>query len=143
MMWQDLVDVVHEYDEEVSSPSLTWKLPSVIRLKNLPFIKKRGIKFSRQNVFIRDNFTCQYCERAFVPHDLTYDHIKPKSQGGLTTWENICACCKKCNSKKADRSCKEARMYPANKPVKPKSLPFEPSIFEIEKAPKEWLEYLK
>jgi len=60
-------------------------LPSVIALKS--FIKpSEHPNFTRFNVFLRDKFTCQYCGDK---KDLTFDHLLPKSKGGITDWENV------------------------------------------------------
>ena len=143
LKWEDTADVVSEYDIEICSPSVTWKVPAVMRLRSLPSYGKRQIKFSKQNVFIRDRYTCQYCGKNNIPVDqLTYDHVTPRSRGGKTDWTNITTACKRCNARKADLTCAQADMYPINKPVKPKTLPFEPSIVDLERAPKEWLDYI-
>ena len=143
LKYESTADVVSEYDIEIASPSVVWKAPAVMRLKHLPKVGKRQIKFSKSNVFLRDKHKCQYCGRNDIPvEDLTYDHILPRSKGGKTEWTNITTACKKCNSRKADLTCAQADMYPMNKPVKPKYLPFEPNICDVENAPKEWHEYL-
>lgn len=143
MKYEGTADVVSEYDVDICSPSVHWKLPAVMRLKHLPKTGKRQIKFSRQNIYIRDKYRCQYCGDDKIPVEfLTYDHVIPRCKGGKTTWENITTACRKCNSKKGDQTCKESGMYPLTKPVKPKYLPFEPNIVDIEHAPKEWLDYL-
>lgn len=139
MKYEGTVDVVSEYDEDVSSPSITWKLPSILRLKHLPHVKHREPKFSRRGVFIRDQFCCQYCGKACTTKQLTVDHIIPRSKGGKTDWFNLVAACHKCNSVKADKSCKQSGMFPASVPSKPKSLPFE---IDKSSVPKEWLAYL-
>lgn len=144
MKYEETADVVSEYEEEVCSPTIHWKIPAVMRLRKLPKVGKRQIKFSRQNVYIRDHYKCQYCGDDKIPVDnLTYDHVNPRSKGGKTTWENIVTCCKNCNGRKGNLSCREANMFPIKKPVKPKTLPFEPSIVDLERAPVEWLDYLQ
>ncbi len=144
MKYEETADVVSEYDIDICSPSVQWKLPAVMRLKKLPKVGKRQIKFSRQNIYIRDRYRCQYCRRNDIPVEfLTYDHVIPKCKGGKTTWENIVCACKFCNSKKGDMTCEQAQMFPLNKPIKPKTLPFEPNIIDIERAPQEWLDYLQ
>ncbi len=142
MKWEGKANVLHEYEDTVSSTSLVWNIPSVMILKELQYLKKRGVKFSRQNVFVRDNFCCQYCGIACTPKQLTYDHVLPRSRGGKTDWKNIVSACKPCNARKADMLCSEAKMWPINKPEKPKTLPYEPSIVDLETAPKEWLQYI-
>ena len=72
--------------------------------------------FTRFNVFLRDRFTCQYCASR---DDLTFDHVIPRSKGGLTTWTNVVAACSACNLKKSDRLPQQAQMFPARAPFQP------------------------
>ncbi len=143
LKWEDVADVVSEYETEVCSPSVRWKIPAVMRLRKLPKIGNRQIKFSRQNIYTRDHYKCQYCGQEKSPEHLTYDHVMPRSKGGKTDWTNIVAACVTCNGKKGDKTCEQANMFPLKKPIKPKTLPFEPSIIDLERAPTEWLDYLQ
>jgi 5-methylcytosine-specific restriction endonuclease McrA len=94
-------------------------LPTVIRLRNYVKIPYKEISLSRRNVLHRDNYTCQYCgERR---HDLTIDHIFPRSRGGGDSWENVVAACLRCNVKKGDRTPKEAGMLLMTVPRRPPS----------------------
>lgn len=100
------------------SPTYTFPLPSVIRLRY--YIKQPhlvGVTFSKKNVFKRDRLICQYCGQRSV--DMTIDHVVPKSRGGRTCWENVVVACKNCNTKKGDRTLREARMQLIRKPKKP------------------------
>jgi hypothetical protein len=47
----------------------------------------------------------------------------PKAQGGIASWTNLVCSCIKCNSKKAGRSPKEARMSLVKQPVEPRYNP--------------------
>src|SRR5580704_18611839 len=95
----DRVSVLSEYETEVRSPSLTMKLPSVIALKDyIPSARRPA--FTRFNVFLRDAFVCQYCSDRQPAHDLTFDHVVPRSRGGRTTWENVVTACGECNLRK-------------------------------------------
>ena len=89
------VQVVAEYDQEVCSPSVTLKLPSVISLNRYVYCNRRPA-FTRFNVFLRDAFTCQYCGVEFDASDLTFDHITPRSRG-ITSWTNVITWCANCN----------------------------------------------
>lgn len=111
----DRVNIVSEYDEKVRSPSTEFRIPSVVSLKN--YIKPASNPaFTRFNVFLRDQFKCQYCGSK---DDLTFDHLIPRSKGGQTTWENVVTACSTCNLKKGNRSCKEMNMCPTHSPYKP------------------------
>ena len=112
---------VEEYDEEISSPSVTFKLPSVIVLKTVVKFISRGIRPSRKNILSRDKNQCQYCGIIEAPNDMTIDHVIPRSRGGGNTWSNLVTCCKKCNQKKRDRTPEEANMNLLNKPRRPKN----------------------
>lgn len=112
---------VEEYEEEISSPSVTFKLPSVIVLKTVVKFISRGVKPSRKNILWRDKCQCQYCGVIEAPKDMTIDHVIPRSRGGGNTWSNLVTCCKKCNQKKRDRTPEEANMCLLQTPVKPKN----------------------
>ena len=121
--WQDAVkavflnrvNIVSEYDRVVRSPNLEMRLPSVISLKEYVPTSRRPA-FTRFNVFLRDCFSCQYCGRSFPAHDLTFDHIVPRSRGGRTVWRNVITACGACNLAKGNRLPREAKMYPRTPP---------------------------
>lgn len=150
LRWQDAVkmryeqtaDVVAEYSEEIRSPSVVWKVPAVMRLRRMGKQNKRGIRFSRTNVYLRDRYSCQYCGGKFEPRDLSYDHVVPRSAGGRTDWENIVTACRTCNVRKGSKTCDEAGMFPLNRPVKPKVLPVSGPRIARESVPEEWLPYV-
>lgn len=150
LRWQDAVrliyvgtaTVVAEYDEEIRSPSVTWKTPAVIRLR--PDIKpQRKSKFSRFNVFTRDDFTCQYCGQKKLMRELTFDHLIPRKHGGQTRWTNIVTACKPCNSRKGCRTTDEAGMFPLRDPVRPQALPWVSPVRDLEHAPEPWREFVR
>ena len=82
---------------------------------------KKGVKFSRENVYTRDHGMCQYCSRKIPRTEATYDHVTPRRLGGLTRWENIVIACIECNRDKGGRTPEQAGMKLRQKPVKPKS----------------------
>jgi len=102
----DRVDIVAEYEQVVRSPSLEIRIPSVVVLKEYVRPQKR-IAFTRFNLFLRDEFRCQYCG---AHGDLTFDHVVPRASGGITSWENVVAACSPCNLRKGSKSLKQARM---------------------------------
>jgi len=134
-------EVVEEKTEEfVRSTSRIFKMPSVIR--QLSKFRKRGeIQFSRINVYLRDNWTCQYCAERKQTKELTFDHVIPRAQGGLTNWQNIVAACQPCNAKKAYMTPEQAGMKLVKKPIKPKWLPAQ-VIVRITSMPEEWTPYI-
>ncbi|MGE5505289.1 MAG: HNH endonuclease [Actinomycetota bacterium] len=112
------VNVISEYDTVVHSPSACMNLPSVISLKEyIPTARRPA--FTRFNLFLRDRFTCQYCGQTLPAHDLTFDHVVPRSRGGRTTWTNVVAACGPCNLKKGSRLPREADMPLQRVPQQP------------------------
>jgi 5-methylcytosine-specific restriction endonuclease McrA len=141
-MYEGTVDVVASYDETVRSPSVEWKVPAVLRDRRKVKVKP-VIRFSRDNVYLRDGYRCQYCGDHFDAEELTYDHVVPRAHGGKTTWDNIVSACHRCNSWKADRECDECGMFPITRPVRPVKLPMRfPRSLSRETAPAEWLAFL-
>ena len=103
----------------VRSPSISFPVPTVIRVLNLVRRKvRKTVSFSKKNILRRDNFTCQYCGNK--DHPLTVDHIVPKSRGGETIWTNVVVACKPCNMKKGSRTAREANMKLGQSPTRPK-----------------------
>ena len=102
----DRVVVIASYDECVHSPSTTLRIPSVVVLKD--FVKPRPkTAFTRFNLFLRDEFCCQYCGKS---GEMTFDHVIPRARGGRTTWENVVAACSPCNLYKGAKTLKQAGM---------------------------------
>ena len=114
----DRVNVVSEYDRSIHSPKWDMKLPSVISLKEYVQLSRRPA-FTRFNVFLRDKFSCQYCGTRFPTQELTFDHVIPRSRGGLTEWTNVVAACSSCNLRKANKLVREAGMKMLRKPIQP------------------------
>jgi 5-methylcytosine-specific restriction endonuclease McrA len=149
--WQDAItslcldkaEMIVAYDEKIHSPSTTMELPAVIRMKSNRSRNKRSIRFSRQNVYLRDNYTCQYCGRQLHPKELTYDHVVPRSAGGIREWTNITTCCLECNKFKGSRTCDQWGRWPINEPKQPKTLPIIGLPIEKETAPVEWHGFIK
>ena len=111
----DRVSIVSNYKRKIRSPSFEMNLPSVIALKS--FIQpSKNPNFTRFNVFLRDKFACQYCGDR---KDLTFDHLLPKSRGGLTDWNNVVTACSSCNVKKGGKLYKDCDLKLANKPYAP------------------------
>ncbi|GIK98255.1 MAG: HNH endonuclease [Alphaproteobacteria bacterium] len=114
----DRVNIISEYDQVVRSPTFEMRLPSVISLKEFIPLARRPA-FTRFNVFLRDRFCCQYCNSAFSTHDLTFDHVIPRSRGGRTSWQNVVTACQACNLRKGSRLPAEAHMFPKRRPDQP------------------------
>ena len=135
------VNVAAEYEEVVRSEKLTLPLPSVIVLKNY-VMPTKAVPFTRATLFLRDEFTCQYC--GYKGKDLTFDHVVPKSRGGKTRWDNVVAACQSCNLRKAAKTTSQAGFKLKKPPTKPspevllnKGKKFPPSDMH-----KSWIDFL-
>lgn len=136
------VEVVEEYEREVHSTFLVIKIPAVVRLLRAFRRAKKPVKFSRVNIYGRDGYKCQYCGCKKAMHELTYDHVIPRSRGGRTTWTNIVTCCSGCNLRKADRTPAEAGMKLQREPKQPIDMPALVVAVSRESAPAAWRDYL-
>jgi len=116
----DKVEVLawHE-DWIVHSANWQTNVPAVIMLREYQK-PKHTMRMSKRNVFLRDQYTCQYCGISVTDQTATLDHVHPVSQGGKTTWENSATACKPCNYKKA-----------ASTKMKPKNVPYKPHFWDL------------
>lgn len=136
------VEVIEEYDETIRSVSFAIRLPSVVRLLRMVKRPKGGIRFSRQNIYARDRYRCQYCGDRFPTEELTYDHVIPKSRGGKTRWENIVTCCVECNRRKGGQTPSEASMKLIREPHKPDWVPAIRITVGFKRIPESWRDYI-
>jgi 5-methylcytosine-specific restriction endonuclease McrA len=143
LVYASKVDILEEYDETVSSPSITMQVPAVVRLRKPVSSFKKGVKFSRINIFTRDDFRCQYCGARKPMKDLNYDHVVPRIQGGKTEWRNIVCACYDCNKRKGGRTPEQAKMKLLKKPIHPKTLPMSAPIISLLNVPELWSPYLE
>ena len=112
----DKIEVLAWYDNWVVH-SATWEtnVPAVIMLKEYQK-PKHTMRLSKRNVFLRDQYECQYCGAEVTDQSATLDHVHPVSKGGKTTWENSTTACKPCNYKKAAHV---GKFKPTQAPYKP------------------------
>ncbi len=99
------------------------RVPRVIVLLVYEHMPKSRVRFSRFNIYSRDENTCQYCGKRFHRADLNLDHVVPRSRGGSTSWENVVCSCVPCNLRKGGRTPDEAGMKLLRLPVRPRWTP--------------------
>lgn len=114
---------VEHHHETVGLIDRRVRVPRILRLKQYDKVPARKIRFSRQNVFLRDNNTCQYCGVSHAKGKLNIDHVVPRSRGGKTTWENVVCCCLDCNHRKGGFLPQEVGMSLRRHPGKPDWVP--------------------
>ncbi|GIL17577.1 MAG: HNH endonuclease [Oligoflexia bacterium] len=145
ILWfQGKVEIVEYHNVFARSVSHSFPIPSVLRLKS--YVKPRSygaVRFCRENVYIRDNFTCQYCGVKFHTRHLTLDHVIPASKAGPKSWTNVVAACRGCNQTKANRTPEVAKMPLLKKPEVPNWLPTVELEFQTDRVPQVWLQYLQ
>ena len=130
--------------------SQRYPIPAVVRCPNYIKRHRKGVPFSRKNVFLRDRLTCQYCGYTDgTTKKLTYDHVIPRAvwkkkdyQGTPTRWNNIVTCCEPCNKKKADKTPKQAKMRLLKEPKSPNPNQYILGLSPWCKVPEEWELYL-
>lgn len=116
----------------IKSVSLVLRVPSVLLLKSYDRVPGKEVRFSRQNLFERDGYRCQYCGTIFEDHELNMDHVIPRHHGGKTSWENIVTSCIPCNSRKANRLPHEAGMRLQRPPHRPRWRSFVSTIKHVQ-----------
>lgn len=127
--WREISELRAELDERgetddwIRAVNFEVQVPRVIRLLSYDRVPRNVVKFSRRNIFLRDGNRCQYCGKKFPTHELSLDHVVPRSRGGQSTWENIVCACLKCNVRKGGRTPDEARMTLYRVPKRPRRNP--------------------
>jgi 5-methylcytosine-specific restriction endonuclease McrA len=145
ILWfQGKVEVLEYHSSFARSARDSFQLPSVLRLKS--YIRPRtngAVRFCRENVYIRDNFTCQYCGTKLPSRQLTLDHVVPASKQGEKSWTNVVSACRGCNQKKAARTPAQANMPLLREPKMPTWLPALEFEIQPETVPTTWQQYLR
>jgi len=132
LLFLEKIRVLKWHDDwKVHSPSTEMRVPSIVMTTD--FIKwNRIVKYSRNNIYLRDDFTCKLCNTKMPINDLTLDHILPRSKGGKTVWKNVVTCCKRCNSSKGN-----------DETIVPAILPEKPTYYELSSKRKKYPIYIK
>jgi len=116
-------------------------VPDAIVLLKYGAVPEKVLVFSRNNIFRRDHYTCQYCGSKPGVSELTIDHVVPKSRGGKSSWTNCVLSCITCNRKKANKTPTEARMVLKKNPVKPNWSPML-VLRKVKNTPKTWQKFV-
>lgn len=136
------VDVLESYNETLHSPTLIMNVPAVVKLNRYVRNYPRKVKFSRQNLYHRDNYTCQYCHQPLPTSQLTYDHVIPRSKGGKTNWTNVVTACLPCNLKKGNKMLHQFSLNLLKSPKEPRWLPAFAPTLKLDTAPALWRSYI-
>jgi 5-methylcytosine-specific restriction endonuclease McrA len=112
-------EVLETQAGSIRTPSVSYPRPSVIRLVQLVKRPRPRVRLTRREVFLRDNYTCQYC--GTKTKELTIDHLIPRHRGGRHVWENLVSACRACNHRKGGKTLDEARMHLRRPPFEPRA----------------------
>lgn len=125
--WMEVSDLAQRFRPEtfdwVRTVRVQIAVPRVIRLLGYDRLPAQEVKLNRRNLFARDRNQCQYCGHFFPTSELSIDHVKPRTQGGPDTWENLVCSCVKCNARKGGRTPEQARMKLVRRPIRPRRNP--------------------
>ena len=138
LLFSKKINVLKESDIMLRSVERSIAIPKVAVLTyyvKAPYARR--VALNRENIFIRDSFTCQYCGDSAE----SIDHIMPKSKGGSHEWSNVVACCKKCNLLKADKLLGKTSLHLQNSPSIPGGNFWIKTIIGNNPDP-DWKEYL-
>ncbi|MFW6025870.1 MAG: HNH endonuclease [Candidatus Woesearchaeota archaeon] len=138
--WEDWIKVEGVEGECIRASHYKIKIPEVIVLTLYDKLPSHDIKFSKKNVFKRDDYTCQYTGKKVNPKNADIDHIIPKSKGGKSTWSNCVVCSKDINRKKSNKLLKDTEYKLIKKPKKPNYMSL--LIDKRKKIPKSWEKFL-
>ena len=144
ILWfQGKVEILEYHPVFARSIRTNFQLPSVLRLKHYVRQRNKGhVRFCRENVYIRDNYTCQYCGQKHSTRELTLDHVVPASHNGQKNWTNMVTACRSCNQRKANRTPTTANMPLLTEPRAPQWLPTLQLEIKESQVPPNWLQYL-
>ena len=119
--WAALSAAEHEH---IATVHRAIRVPRVLVLMAYEYLPKGRVRFSRLNIYARDNDTCQYCGEQLSRAELNLDHVVPRAQGGRTSWENVVCSCIACNLQKGGRTPEQAGMKLLKKATRPRWTPF-------------------
>ena len=117
LLYLEKAEMIEHNHDWIRSVNASMPLPSIVRLIRLINVPRKRVLLNRKNILKRDGYQCQYCGVREGP--ITVDHVVPRDKGGQDTWENLVCACVGCNTKKSNRTPREAGMVLLRKPKKP------------------------
>lgn len=121
--WVEVSDARSRFEPELHDWIHTVRfqiaVPRIVRLLGYEKLPRVHVKFNRRNLYARDQNRCQYCGKRYATNELSLDHVVPRSQGGLTNWENVVCACLACNVRKGGQTPEQAHMRLITRPQRP------------------------
>ena len=141
LMLKGKAEVLHNNGHIVHTVRTEFSAPSVMRLRYHVKRPVPQLRLARHSILARDHYTCQYC--GLTGKDLTLDHVVPRRLGGKHTWDNVVACCRRCNLRKADKPLHQANMKLSREPRRPRYIPYiSLTNYLRAQSREEWMQYL-
>lgn len=135
-------ETIVAHDEPMRTAKGAVDAPSVVKMRYQVRRPMPQLRLSRHAVLARDDYTCQYCGIK-TRQEMTIDHILPRWAGGPHTWDNLVACCRRCNLRKGDKTPQQANMKLARKPKRPHFIPYlSLPLYLRAQVRAEWRDYL-
>ena len=122
LLYLGKAEVVHENGHVLHSFATQMRSPSVLKLRYYVRRPAPELRLSRRSIFARDAHECQYC--GVHGRDLTLDHVVPRRRNGPHSWDNVVACCRRCNARKGDKRPQEAGMQLRRPTRRPRFVPY-------------------
>jgi hypothetical protein len=120
LLYKNKVEILDYWEKSISSINSSYKMPATVVIKRYINIQEaRQFRFSKNGVYNRDKWKCQYCGIQVYMSSATIDHVLPRSRNGKTVWQNCVTSCQQCNSKKGSRTPQESGMRLLNEPKTP------------------------
>lgn len=141
LMIKGKAEVLHNNGHVVHTGRSEFHAPSVLRLRYHVKRPVPQLRLSRHSVLARDHYMCQYC--GTTGKELTLDHVVPRRLGGKHTWDNVVACCRRCNLRKADKLLHQSHMKLMREPRRPRYIPYiSLTNYLRAQSREEWMQYL-
>lgn len=107
----------------IGTPRGPVMIPTVIVLTHYARVPMIVPSFGFRGLWERDGGRCQYSGRSLRPDEANIDHIVPRSRGGADSWDNCVLADRRINTRKADRTPREAGLTLLGSPRKPDPVP--------------------
>lgn len=133
---------IRDWDLSISGANRSYRVPTVIVAVNYDKMPRKTYREypSNDEIFERDNYTCQITGEKLNRELLNVDHVIPSSRGGGEGWDNKVTCRKDLNNKKGNKLNSELGIKLLRKPFKPKPIDV---MFLIQEARhKDWNHFL-
>ena len=140
--WSEWVKLpIREDEPSIGTPGGRIRVPTVIVLARFDKVPMKRPRLSARSLWARDRGRCQYTGRELAPGEGNIDHVLPRSRGGATSWENCVLADKSVNSRKGDRTPKEAGLKLLAQPQAPPRLPVTLLLRNRDEIP-DWVPFL-